>query len=277
MKDLSGSGVSVIITTFNGENTIKKTVESVLSQTFDKLQIIIIDDASTDKTFEILEEAAVLDRRIELHRLQKNSNLPAVARNIGISKVKFKYIAFLDHDDLWEKFKIERQVKLLNSNKDIMAIHCRLQIFSKTKNKLRYYWYPRISKETTQEQLIKENNVKYSSVMIRKDILELIGKFDENPELRAVEDLDFWIRIASVYKIQFQNDLMGYYFFSEKGTSQEETNHIKLERLYKKINLENRIFDKERIRANEIVSSFINLIYLNFKKYLFRAIYNRSR
>ena len=85
------------------------------------------------------------------------------------------------------------------------------------------------------EQLIKENNVKYSSVMIRKDILEFIGKFDENPELRAVEDLDFWIRIASVYKIQFQNDLMGYYFFSEKGTSQEETNHIKLERLYKKI------------------------------------------
>jgi glycosyltransferase involved in cell wall biosynthesis len=277
MKDLSGSGVSVIITTFNGENTIKKTVESVLSQTFDNLQIIVIDDASTDKTFEILEEAAVLDARIELHRLQKNSNLPAVARNIGISKVKFKYIAFLDHDDLWEKFKIERQVKLLNSNKDIMAIHCRLQVFSKTKNKLRHFWYPRIPKETTQEQLIKENNVKYSSVMIRKDILESIGKFDENPELRAVEDLDFWIRIASVYKIQFQNDLMGYYFFSEKGTSQEETNHIKLERLYKKINLENRVLDKERIRANEIVSFFINLIYLNFKKYLFRAIYNRSR
>jgi glycosyltransferase involved in cell wall biosynthesis len=277
MKDLSGSGVSVIITTFNGENTIKNTVESVLSQTFDKLQIIIIDDASTDKTFEILEEAAVLDTRIELHRLQKNSNLPAVARNIGISKAKYEYIAFIDHDDLWEKFKIKRQVKFLNSNKDVMVTHCRMQVFSKTKIKLRYYWYPRIPKETTQNQLIKENNVKYSSVMIRKDILEFIGKFDENPELRAVEDLDFWIRIAPVYKIQFQNDLMGYYLFSEKGTSQEETNHIKLERLYKKINLENGFHIKEKIKPYEIMYSFINLINLNFKKYVHRSIYNRSR
>jgi glycosyltransferase involved in cell wall biosynthesis len=277
MKDLTGSGVSIILTTFNGENTIKKTVESVLSQTFNKLQIIVVDDASTDKTFEILEEAAILDTRIELHRLQKNSNLPAVARNIGISKAKYEYIAFIDHDDLWEKFKIERQVKFLNLNKDVMAIHCRMQVFSKTRIKLRYYWYPIIPQVTTKEQLIKENNVRFSSVMIRKDVLEFIGKFDENPELRAVEDLDFWIRIASVYKIQFQNDILGYYFFSEKGTSQEETNQVKLERLYKKINLENDIPSKEKIKPYEIMYSLIYLIYLNFKKYMHRLIYNMSR
>jgi teichuronic acid biosynthesis glycosyltransferase TuaG len=271
------SGVSVIVTTYNGERSIEKTISSVLNQSYQNIQLIVVDDGSTDRTDRILKVIASKDSRVELISLNKNSNLPAVGRNVGISHSKFKYIAFIDHDDLWEKFKLERQIHYLNKNQSIAMAHCRMQVFTHSYFKLRNLWYPTIPDHVSREELIQENRIQFSSVIMRKEILNTIGLFDECLELRAIEDLELWIRIASEFEIGFQNDLMGYYFFSENNTSQNEKNDIKMKRLYEKINVYSPPKQRNQIKISDIFRGFLRLFYLNLRKYNFRIYYNIFR
>jgi glycosyltransferase involved in cell wall biosynthesis len=269
------TGVSVIVTTYNGEKFIEKTIQSVLNQTHKNIQLIIVDDGSTDRTINILKNIKNNDSRVEIIALNKNSNLPSVGRNVGISQSKFNFIAFIDHDDLWERFKLERQVQFLNKNQSLVMAHCRLQVFTDNYFKLKNLWYPMIPDQVTREELIDKNRIQFSSVIMRKEVLNIIGLFDESLELRAIEDLELWIRIASKFKIGFQNDLMGHYYFSENNTSQNENNNIKMKRLYEKINVELIPNHRNQIAINDLFKGIFRALYLNLRKYYFRVFYNK--
>lgn len=104
--------VSVIIPTYNSEKFIKKTVWSALDQTYEKLEILIIDDCSKDNTRYVIEEISYQDDRVK-GIYQKTNQGAAVARNTGIRNATGKYIAFLDSDDLWEAEKIQKQLDAL--------------------------------------------------------------------------------------------------------------------------------------------------------------------
>ncbi len=99
--------ISVCINAYNSEKTIKETLESVLSQTYSDLQVIVVDDCSTDKTADIVEEIASRDGRVELYRLPENGNI-SNANNEAISHVRGEYIAHIDSDDVWFNDKIEK-------------------------------------------------------------------------------------------------------------------------------------------------------------------------
>ncbi len=105
--------VSVIIPTYNSEKYVKKTVASVLSQTYKNIEVVLVDDCSQDSTRNVIEEIAAEDNRVRYHFQEKNSGA-AVARNTGIGCSKGRFIAFLDSDDTWEPDKISKQLKLLN-------------------------------------------------------------------------------------------------------------------------------------------------------------------
>lgn len=104
--------VSVIIPTYNSSQYIEKTVKSVLAQTYSNLEIILIDDCSSDNTQETIKKIASLDNRVRFVFQGKNSGA-AIARNTGIAKAKGRYIAFLDSDDIWEPNKIQIQMNAL--------------------------------------------------------------------------------------------------------------------------------------------------------------------
>jgi hypothetical protein len=107
--------VSIITPSYNSASFIKESINSVLSQTYENWEMIIVDDASKDNTTEIIEEYIKKDSRIKLIRLEKNSG-PAIARNEAIKKAKGRYIAFLDADDLWLPEKLDRQIIFMNKN-----------------------------------------------------------------------------------------------------------------------------------------------------------------
>lgn len=109
--------VSVITPTYNSELFISETIDSVRSQTYTNWELIIVDDASTDKTVEILKKYAAADARITYHVLETNSGA-AIARNTAIEKALGSFIAFLDADDLWKPEKLSKQLKFMHS-KDI--------------------------------------------------------------------------------------------------------------------------------------------------------------
>jgi len=111
MNDL----VSILTPTYNTEKFIRATIESVQNQTYQNWEMILVDDASTDKTVSIIEEFAQNDSRIKLFRLSKNSG-NGFARNEALEKASGKYIAYLDADDVWFPQKLEKQLQFLKSN-----------------------------------------------------------------------------------------------------------------------------------------------------------------
>ncbi|WP_425956296.1 glycosyltransferase family 2 protein [Xylanimonas sp. McL0601] len=103
--------VTVVMPAFNGERTLRESAASVLDQTFTSLELIIVDDGSTDTTATVVEDLAVRDARVRLVR-QPRSAGPAAARNAGIGVARGRYLAFCDADDLWLPTKLERQLEL---------------------------------------------------------------------------------------------------------------------------------------------------------------------
>ena len=103
--------VSVILPNYNSEKFLSKSIQSVLNQTYDNFELIIVDDCSTDNSHNIINQFMKKDKRIKFFKTEINSRTVAAPRNLGISKAKGEYIAFLDSDDYWSKDKLEYQIK----------------------------------------------------------------------------------------------------------------------------------------------------------------------
>jgi glycosyltransferase involved in cell wall biosynthesis len=115
IKNTSMDKVSVIVPVFNNELHLQEAVNSILEQTYRELEILIIDDCSTDRSREIIEDLTKTDNRIKPIYLSKNSGA-AAARNEGIKQSTGRYIAFLDSDDLWLPQKLEKQIEFAKAN-----------------------------------------------------------------------------------------------------------------------------------------------------------------
>ena len=107
--------VSIITPAFNSEKYISETINSVLNQTYKNWELLIVDDCSTDKTFEIAKNFSLNDNRVKAYQLKYNTG-PGFARNFATKIVKGNYIAFLDADDLWKPEKLEKQLAFLQKN-----------------------------------------------------------------------------------------------------------------------------------------------------------------
>ena len=114
--------VSIITPTFNSEKYIKETVESVLRQTYQNWELLIVDDISTDNTVKIAKEYADKDSRIKIYILDSKGGA-SIARNKGIRESKGKFVAFLDSDDIWKKDKLKKQVQFMIANNIAFSYH----------------------------------------------------------------------------------------------------------------------------------------------------------
>ena len=111
---IEGALVSIVVPVFNSEKFIIETIQSVKKQTYQNWELLLVNDCSTDKSEQIIRNYEE-DKRIRLINLKANSGA-AIARNTGINNAKGKYIAFLDADDLWNKEKLEKQIKFMEEN-----------------------------------------------------------------------------------------------------------------------------------------------------------------
>jgi glycosyltransferase involved in cell wall biosynthesis len=108
--------VSIITPNYNSEKFIAQTIESVLAQTYQNWEMIIVDDCSTDRSYDIASKYVEKDNRIKIYRMEKNGGA-ALARNKAIELSRGEYLAFLDSDDLWYPEKIEKQLQFMIENK----------------------------------------------------------------------------------------------------------------------------------------------------------------
>lgn len=190
--------VSVIIPAYKAEDLILETLMSVKAQTYPEWEIIVIEDASQDRTEEIVRDFGNIagNNRVQYIRHQENQG-PSGARNTGMQQARGEYLAFLDCDDIWKENHLEAAVNKLEASQADFA-YSTVQVFAHKNNQLLNTWGP--TKEELEQfpaSLFPRNYIQPSTVVMKKSIVDSVGFFDQNPNLRGVEDLDYWLRIAA--------------------------------------------------------------------------------
>ena len=184
--------VSVIMPTFNTEKFIAESIESVLSQTFMDLELIIVDDGSTDKTAEIAHEFESQDNRVKLIS-QENQGV-SVARNTGIENSTGKFIAFLDSDDLWKPDFLESLIALIDSDAGIFYSRYELSTGSESPNRSPNGYLEKFIDDPLQELFFPFH---IGSLLIRRDILDRF-KIRFKIGMKICEDVLFIAQLLSV-------------------------------------------------------------------------------
>lgn len=178
--------VSVIIPTYNQPKLLQLTIESVLAQTYPNIELIVIDDGSTEDT-----AAMIAQYKGKLTYIKQENQGGPAATNNGIRAASGEYLTFLDHDDLMLPTKIERQVQLLDTRPEIGLVHCRYYHIDGNGNIMDKIGLLPANKSL--KELVYSNFLWAGGPMIRRQCLDQVGLYDE--ELWS-EDWDLWLRIA---------------------------------------------------------------------------------
>jgi len=185
--------VSVIIPTYNHGRFLPAAIESVLAQTYDDVEIIVVDDFSTDNTEEIV--GAYPSPRVTYIK-SANKGIVATSRNVGARAAVGEYLAFLDADDIWETNKLELQLPHL-ADATVAAVASDLRYMGARRYSLsRLGRGPQGYREYRNLEIVRGNPVATSSVVLRRKDFDGVGGFDEAPEFRFIEDWELWLRLA---------------------------------------------------------------------------------
>ena len=196
--------VSVIIPTYNREKFISECVQSVLAQTLPAREIIIVDDGSTDATYNILRDLGFnslsTKKTVLRYFFQKNRGVSS-ARNLGIKEARSEYIALLDSDDLWLKSKLDRQVSAFQNDTQSSRLCHTDEIW--IRNGVRVNQHKKHKKHggNVFQSCLKLCCISPSSAMMHRSVFEDFGFFDE--DLPACEDYDFWLRYSAKEDVNF--------------------------------------------------------------------------
>lgn len=206
---MSSSKVSVIISAFNHEKYVAKSIESILNQTFLDFELIVIDNGSTDSTNKIIR--SFQDPRIKVFQIKKNIGF-GFALNYALNKTRGEYISLFSSDDICSPDKLEKQVKYLDENHEVGAVFSQAQMIDEEGNILPDHYYDQVFEQKNKNRFewlnyffYNGNCICFPSTLIRKSVYKQI-QF-ENEALAQLHDFDTWIRLC------FKKNI---YIFSEK-------------------------------------------------------------
>jgi len=205
--------ISVCIPSYNYKRYLSQAIESVLNQTYQNFELIIVDDASTDGSGELIKEYAEKNAKIKYIRNKRNIGM-VKNWNKSISLAKGKYISILHADDVYSPSILEIESRILENNLEVgMVFSANYEI--DTNGVIIYFNKPFYKNaifegEDFVEKIIKRGNfVRFPAVMIRKRCLSEIGLFDES--LNLTVDIEMWMRMGSYYKIAYINQPLALY------------------------------------------------------------------
>lgn len=186
--------VSVIIPTYNDSKSLIFAAESVISQSFKDLEIIIVDDGSTDNTKEIVKDLADKDDRIK-YFYQENIGHPSVPRNFGMERATGEYIALLDSDDEWiDTEKIKQQVEFLDINREYVLVGTGVVNVEFNGKEINRYLMPETDKKIRQK-ILRINSFINSSALFRTSAFKTVGSSSS-----ILEDYDLWLKLGNIGK-----------------------------------------------------------------------------
>lgn len=269
--------VNVVIPAYNKADLTIKAVESVLSQTYGNVEIIVVDDGSTDDTKNKLQLFG--DR---IHYIYKQNGGACSARNVGIKQATGEYIALIDCDDIFYPEKIAKSVECLEKKSDCGFVYTGAYFIDRDDNVISEYGISnRPASGWIASRLILNNFICNSTVVIRKECFKEVGFFDEKIFIPA--DWDMWLRLSEKYKAAYIDDKLTGYRLTDSYTASNMETAIK-EIVY--------ILNKVFIRNNRISSGLkkkcLSNVYFSFgldyavmqdfkkaRETLFRSVLNK--
>lgn len=215
------SKVSVIIPTYNRTSFLNRAIQSILNQTYQNFELLVVDDASTDNTEDVVK--SFNDNRIQYLRHNENRGLSA-ARNSGIEVARGKYVSFLDDDDEFLPQKLEKQINkfepLPSSTGVVYSGFCYVD-----KNGHEVLKVIPTFRGNIYAILLKYNICAVITPLIRKDCFQKAGLFDES--LHSLQDWDLWIRISKYFEFDFVADVLAKYYVHGKQMSVDVNTRIR--------------------------------------------------
>lgn len=183
--------ISVVIPAYNAANTITRTIDSVYNQTYRNLEVIVVNDGSTDNTLELVTQYKESKKDINIIIIDKTNGGVSTARNAGMKVAKGDFIALLDADDFWSFNKIERQLEIFTQypNIDFLGTNRNNEYF-------RWFLFKKFSKITviSAKFLLLKWFFVTPTVMFKKKILNSVGDFDESQ--KYAEEGNYWLRVC---------------------------------------------------------------------------------
>jgi glycosyltransferase involved in cell wall biosynthesis len=241
--------VSIIIPAYNKAELTARTVNSILKQTYPNIEIIVVDDGSTDSTRPKMAEFGG-----QIRYIYKKNGGACSARNVGICESQGDYIGLLDCDDLYAPQKVEKCIQYLKRFPQYGFVHTAAHFIDQDDKVVGTYSHPRSRKEGwISDRLIMGNFVCNSTIFARKMCFDRVGLFDETFFMPA--DWDMWIRLAEKYQAGYLNEPLTYYrvtdnYILKRIEKCQEEEEIVL----------NKFFDRNKcpkaISANKVYSNF---------------------
>jgi len=204
--------VSVVIPAYNRAHLVGQAIRSVLDQTYQDFEIIVVDDASTDNTEEVVKGFS--DSRIRYLRHEQNYGAPW-ARNSGAEAARGEHLAFLDSDDVWYPQLLERQLAVLVSLPPAVGMICCGMI--RKEGKSHTIRRPGTRGLTFDENLMHGKGICTSSFVVRKTAFQTVGGFDV--EFSSFQDFDFLLRMSAKYRVEAIDDVLLEYRLGEDSIS----------------------------------------------------------
>lgn len=226
MKMGNNELVSVVIPCYNRKDRLLACLSSVLSQSYELLEVIIVDDGSDDGTQELFSHIA--DKRVKYLRYEENRGA-CYARNYGAARAKGEFIAFQDSDDVWCPHKIEKQLELLKSSGADMCF-CGMDRISAEGSRF-YYPVHDFCPERALEQFLAENRASTQTMLMHRYVWETL-RFDDS--FRRYQDWDFSIRAAERFRLVYLPEALVQSEVGGDSISFAVKSYPALQRLYKK-------------------------------------------
>ena len=241
--------VSIVLPTYNGEDFIRESLDSILSQTYEDWELIIVNDCSRDSTADIVEGYATLDKRIRVVHNKVNQKLPK-SLNIGFREAKGEYLTWTSDDNQYLSSAIERMVQYLDINENEVMVCTRMNVVNENGNFHSTFEYD--------DNFMMYNNCVGACFLYRRCVLEMIGEYDTFFFL--VEDYEYWMRILLHYgHIGWINETLYLYRMHSGSLTGTRKKDIKKQLLNMRIKYLDQIIDRYRENL-----TYLTMVYVEF-------------
>ena len=268
---MQGPFISVVIPTYNSENFIAKTLETLYSQTYNNYEVIVSDDGSTDNTVDVVRSLFLQNSSRKKALLINKHEGPGAARNKGIKGASGDWISFLDSDDLWNHNKLESVAGYILKNDDIdLVCHSLIAIDGSKENLMdpSKYFNNKINPFLS---IYRENCLYTPALTVKKSILYQAGLFDTT--LPSAQDYDLWIRLGMINNIKmgFIEDSLATHIIREGSISSNVERRLQCmleisRKYYGELKKVSKVPKIEKIRFEGRICSSVGLMFLRRKK-----------
>lgn len=229
--------ISVIVSVYNGSKYIKKTLDSILSQSMKDLEVLVVDDGSTDDSAKIIKSFE--DSRVK-YFYQKNSGSPAGPRNLAITKSTGEFIAFCDQDDIWYPEKLEKQIQTYEKcveKERVGVVFSSADLIDENDRKIavnRTVFDGYVEPAESNRRLLCGDFIIACSAVVPRSMFDEFGKLDES--LKGVDDYDMWLRITTKYGLLAISEPLCAWRQTQSAMSRDKAKqYIETEKIFDKL------------------------------------------